>query len=331
MKYTEDLFTFYNQSSRVEVEQRRLLFEKWFSTYPEPLKKRFISQFRTHMKPAFFELFVRELLISTGFAVEVEPSVGSGQTPDFCATRGKSKVYIECATSSVDSSTEKLSDKLFNELVDYLNNTLQDTLFFGWLETQNKGSTPIKVSEVRKQCITAMDVGSEQIMYTQDDWKIEIKFLKKTEPKRTRFVCSTGVETNWIGNDPFIRFQKTIRTKASAYSIEAPFIIAVNLEDWAVELPMEAKITLFGERTFGLDPIFTASKGTRVSAVLFFKDIGPDSPWNREYVLIENPFCTVKLPQELFTFFDRVVSSSGKLVFKKGKLLKHLIPLPSLA
>lgn len=330
MEFSGSLYEFYNNSGRQEIGLERDLFESWFSSYPEELKVRFKTQFVNQTHSAFFELFVRQLFVEVGFSCEVEPELGD-KTPDFHMQKDGMEFFLECVTSTVDTPTEIKQNTRYANLMDYLNRDerLRTSGYFGWLEVNHKGSTSIKASEVARRCLQAMKAGKKILLYEQDDWEIEITLIEKKKPKETRFVGSSGVQTMWEGKDPFERFQKSIETKALKYDLGKPYFVAISLDDWAVDVPDEVMQILFGNKGWGLPSILRADKHTRVSGVLFFKNMSLSAPWKRDYVLVENPFAKYPVDFSSFDSFTRIIKSSeGKPALTKGKLLSEMVHVP---
>ncbi|KXB05054.1 hypothetical protein AKJ49_01460 [candidate division MSBL1 archaeon SCGC-AAA382A03] len=99
----EPCFEYLNISARIESQKIRELLEQWFKRYPsehqDDLRGRFRDKDdRIHIG-AFFELYLHELMIRSGYEVEVHPDInGTTNHPDFEVLTDELEFYLE-ATS----------------------------------------------------------------------------------------------------------------------------------------------------------------------------------------------------------------------------------------
>src|SRR5712691_5350723 len=100
-RQNEGSFSYLNSSARPGISAMRDLLENWFEHLPDNAKADVRGRFRSPEEvqhgSAFFELFWHELLVSSGYEVEVHPPVaGAATSPDFLARRnGDPQFYME--------------------------------------------------------------------------------------------------------------------------------------------------------------------------------------------------------------------------------------------
>jgi hypothetical protein len=94
--YNADIFTYYNESARPEMDNVRKLLESWFSEYPDKEKQELKSRFKATFNPTFYELYIYMLFKRLGYSLAIHPEVpGTQKRPDYLATRDGQSLYIE--------------------------------------------------------------------------------------------------------------------------------------------------------------------------------------------------------------------------------------------
>jgi hypothetical protein len=105
-RQNEGGFDYLNTSARPGVSAIRSLLESWFEHLPDIAKSdvrgRFRSREDVQHRGAFFELYWHELLLRSGYEVEIHPPLPHAATnPDFLARRNKiSRFYLEATLAS---------------------------------------------------------------------------------------------------------------------------------------------------------------------------------------------------------------------------------------
>ena len=121
----ESNYHFLNRSSWTLCARNRGLCEQWFAQYPakaqRTLRNRFSSDNDDQHSAAYFELLVYELLRNLGGDLELEPTIPhQSGLPDFRATQGGQRFYIEAA-SSIARGVAYESDRNIQTIIDWIN------------------------------------------------------------------------------------------------------------------------------------------------------------------------------------------------------------------
>jgi hypothetical protein len=152
--YSESTYRYYNQSARPGVAAMREMLERWFANFPEAgqahLRGHFCSPIENQHQAAFFELYIHELLVRLGFAVEVHPAPGSvGTRPDYLATQeGTPKFYLEATLAGVPSADQQAAGSRTAVVYDAIN-TMESPNFFIKVEVRGTPATPPPARQMR--------------------------------------------------------------------------------------------------------------------------------------------------------------------------------------
>jgi hypothetical protein len=149
----ESLSQFLNRAHTPYWATVRRLIEDWFTRLPEPaqadVRGRLRSKDNRQFHGAFWELYLHETLIRSGFDVECHPVIpDTPRLPDFVATRGASTMYVEARTT-FEQAADPSDDKRLNQALDALNR-LESPNFFIWVEVGAQGTSDLKVSPLRR-------------------------------------------------------------------------------------------------------------------------------------------------------------------------------------
>ena len=120
--YNADIYAYYNDSARADIDQVRIQLESWFAKYPENEKEELKSRVKATFNPAIFELFIFALFMELGYSLEIHPEIpGTTKRPDYLARRDNELFYIEVKYMTMLSQSEQALERRKNEVLDAIN------------------------------------------------------------------------------------------------------------------------------------------------------------------------------------------------------------------
>ena len=152
--YTESTYAYYNRSARPGIAAMRDLLEQWFAIFPitgqRHIKGHFRSPIENQHHAAFFELYLHELLVRLGFAVELHPPAESVAThPDYLVSKdGRPAFYVEATLAGVPSAAEQAAGSRTAVVYDAIN-TMDSPNFFIGVQVRGAPATPPRARRMR--------------------------------------------------------------------------------------------------------------------------------------------------------------------------------------
>jgi len=229
----------------------RDLIEDWFARLPDKAQKdvrgRLRSKDNRQFHGAFWELYLHETLVRSGFDVECHPEVqGTTRVPDFLARRGDAAMYIEARTT-FEQAVDPGDDKRLAQLLTALNR-LEDPNFHLWVEVAAQGPADVRVGPLRKELeswlggldpdelLQQLEVGGDIDAVGAVEWKVEgwrliVHPVPKAPGRRGVAGPAVGIhgpaQASMIDNVGPMR--AALSDKGSAYgNLEYPFVIALR-------------------------------------------------------------------------------------------------------
>jgi len=252
-RQNEPSFDYMNISARPGIHAVRSLLENWFDHLPEMAKADIRGRFRNRDEiqnsSSFFELFCHELLLKSGYNVEVHPAVPDVSTsPDFLVSReGHPRFYFE-ATLATPPQNELAADRRFAELHDTLNR-MDTPNYFLRVEYRGNPQDNIRGRVIRKHLerwLAGLDFddiarASKEQRFEDIpslDWEeAGCTFTFKLIPKGALFRGKPGArpigtifpaDMRWPSTHEDIR--AAIEGKAKKYGkLDLPLVVAVNV------------------------------------------------------------------------------------------------------
>ena len=246
--HNEETYSFYNRSSRKEIQDARLQMEAWFNRYPEVEQADLRRTFKNDFDAGFFELFLFTLFSRMGYAVRVHPDVpNGGKTPDFLISGMGTEFYLEAKVSYYENERERATARRLATVYDVLDrSTILD--FFIWLrKVEMKSTRQPQANKIRRDVELSTERYQADVLYAHmqqsqnwtpswevyqdDDVYIEFGLVPKSPSSRgtpaQRAIGVYGQEPKVLQNAASLK--KALRMKASRYDIlDKPYIIAVN-------------------------------------------------------------------------------------------------------
>lgn len=230
----------------------RDLIEDWFSRLPEAaqadVRGRLRSRDDHQFHGAFWELYLHESLIRSGFEVDCHPELaGTSRRPDFLARRDGDAMYVEARTAFASSKGPGDKNRL-NQALDALNR-LESKDFFIWVEIGAQGDADLKVGplrasleawlatldadEITQQLKTAGDIDSVQsVDWNTDGWQLIVHPIPKAAGRRRldgKPAIGVHGPARAGGIDNVTPLKAALSDKGGAYGeLDHPLVIAIR-------------------------------------------------------------------------------------------------------
>jgi hypothetical protein len=255
-RHAESSSEFYERAAGSFWQEVRNLVEAWFERLPADAQADVGSRLRSkndaQFRGAFLELYLHELLISSGFTVSTHPDVpGSKRHPDFLADNGTESFYVEAR--SISPKASEVAAELRRATIHDSLNDLDSPNFFLDFEVESPGasnpSIKLLARDLRKW-LTTLDPDAvaaainaaglavfPQFSWVQDGWHLSFRALPKSPESRgsdkgLRTVGLSGVRAYLV--DDATRMRRALEDKGSAYGTpDRPYVVAVALDAWA--------------------------------------------------------------------------------------------------
>jgi hypothetical protein len=358
-------FKFLNRTALPAFVRTRNQLETWFSEYPQPEKKEFLSRFRSNdhnsFDSSFFELLIYIVFTRMGFSLTAHHHV-SRKRIDFLASRqGFDDFYIE-ATVSFRSETEQNRSKKESVIIDYINRNLvlKDTFIeYECIQSgKNMPSSARLVYQIHKwdesvsrETLLALSKSEKwndlpSIEIADNEWRFKFTLFPRdahrtgSKPIGMRF---SGV----VSVDSVTPLYNTLALKAKKYGkLHKPYLIAVNSLSSFFSEPDSTDIfevllgkekhsinLATGEQKFARDPngLWVGPRRPRnrnIGGILFFNSLKPWTVTKSSNVLIYNPWAKIRLDQRIWTG-SKYISYPKESEFKRtaGKSLSDILCL----
>ena len=366
----ESDFHFLNTSAFRFVDQVRAYLQEWFDRYPEKAKPEMYSSFASdddhQHTSAHFELFLHELLLRLGFAIEVHPSIeGVAKRPDFRIRHEDTYCYLEAVVINT-SSANRIVTQHERLLMDWLNE-LDGSNF--WLRLEVNGTLRIQprkknLNPVRSLLARNDPDEVESIVSTSGydfaphanvrigDWSLRASLIPRPASLRGNPEESTfGMGPGAGGVTDTTAVAEGIADKATekkSSQLDAPLVIAAKTMDAFYDVHENAVPTMLGWPQ-STDP-FTVAIGSKrqapgvwlgrngqpqyrnLHAVWIFESMPTCSPSptaQLDSALVINPTVAVNLPWPLYRL-SNFLEESGKMRRASGVDLNNLLEFEEL-
>jgi len=368
--HAEPMFYYLNRSVRLECKKIRNLLEQWFKRFPSgaqaDLRGRFRSKDDRSNLGAFFELYLHELLVKSGFSVEIHPSVsGKATRPDYRVLKnGEPLFYLE-ATLAALSDVETSARARENQVYDVLNRMNSPNFFIG-LRVRGSPNTPPQGAKIRRFLeyrLARLDPEEIDKQYKEggfealphwdwehDGWQITFfPILKKPEARGKLGVRPIGFQMQDVCKLTLhVGIRESIRDKASKYGkLDLPYIVAINATSKFRADEIDIGNALFGVEKVTLvfrggnlikqipsrkpNGVWYGSNGPqnrKVSAALIAVNLSPWSIAKVTPILWHNPWTNSSLDPDTWPLPQLVLDSvNNRLVERNGKKGWQLLKL----
>lgn len=341
----ENSFNYFHKSNRVDIKIIRVTLENWFSKYPETEKKELKIRFTKDFDSAFFELFIHELFVKSGFEIVIHPEVkGSKKRPDFLIIKNGKQAYVEAKICLDKTEVEMAFERLQNEFYDKLSKVkikgfllaIKEVNFITKKQPRVKELIAKIENEVAKldPIQVTKDIqkyGFEEcprIEYENKDFNIIVEPIPLIESKKNIIsenpIGMFPFEIFWGGGEESLR--QSILKKANRYGkFEIPYLICINVLGKKTE-KNDIENLVWGSPPYtsstnskDSDGIFYNSGKAQLKNVsgIFFTKIFPSNIPNAKYWMYKNPFANNNFNFEdidlVYSFIkdDQIISAEG--------------------
>ncbi len=305
--YSDNIFTYINQSALERYNELRILLEEWYDKYKLDiashldLRNRFRNKRDfTHMG-AFLELYYFQLLIGHKFILSKEITK-QGQTPDFYETQND--FYIEVTNAWENSKTH---DALINQITDKIDSIRTNEFFISLGPIRIKQKS-IKLNRIQRWVINILDNlvyieefnkfknsgygGLTQYTYEDESISMTLSFMPKNSIDK---INEGAIGIKYYGmykDNTYEVIFKTLEKKSSKYSsLNSKYIIALNT---AYNIRIKPAKNEFIELLKGW---FFRKENHHISGIIFTHRLEAEMTriTNINPILIHNPYCTKKI------------------------------------
>lgn len=318
-------FEFINTSARPKAELARTIIEAWFEHLPDDVKPEFRARLRQkddqHFRAAFFELYLHELLLRSGFTVEFHPPSEKGKRPDFKVYRNGAAVFYLEGRAAGDSVAKSAKQHIVDDAYDAIDRMpCPDFLLQITVDGEPKSPVPVKkglrreleawIGSLDYDAVAALaHAGHHDLMPTyawaHDGWRLVFSALPKKEHARGK----PGSRPIGIVGDGIAFCARTeelitnaVADKAGRYGkLDLPYIVAVNVLD---QTGVDGDDVWLGLKT-ALD-----GQRTTVSAVFIVPELwNPIAAQDCSPSLVHNPAASRPLPRDLWSLSQFTIGS----------------------
>jgi hypothetical protein len=338
-RYSEPIFTHLDRSARLEFARIRQLIDAWFSHLPETCQTDVQARIRSGndraFHSAFLEIYIHELLTTTGHLVAVHPELPhTSKRPDFLATAIDSSATIFEAVVATETSAKEIGDSArLNALYDAIQERIRSPDHYLGLDIEGSPNTPIPLTDWCRQIqswvgslnydhIVAIGQrgGFDQLPSLEllhDGLIVTVEPIAKKKSARgnpgIRPLGAQSFEGCWITSH--LEIAKSVSKKATRYGdLAQPYIVVVNCIGEHCDLE-EIDEAMYGNQ--GLWSSVTHPTFRRLSAVLAVHHLFPWSASRAGVRLFHNPHANYPYTGT-FTELPQAVSVAGKIQKSNG-------------
>lgn len=241
----EPAYAFLNRSGSPQAAEIRDLMSGWLSRVPAEhvpdLRGRLQGKDNVQFESAFWELYLHEAYLRSGYAVTVHPSLaGTGRRPDFLIEGQGTRFYLE-AVQACATADETRKGRLLAELRRLLDEITPADYRLD-MATYAVGSQPPSVKDLRRDlrewlstlnqdagypaAAAAYRAVSQMTWQTPDGWRVQFGAVPVLPGHTVRHLVGTHTTAGW-SNDAG-RITAALESKADRYgALDAPLVIAV--------------------------------------------------------------------------------------------------------
>ena len=242
---SEGTFSFLDRSAVPTFQAVRDLLEDWLTRVPAPHRPPLIGSFRADQNPkefgsAFWELYLHELYLRSGYQVTVHPSVpGASKRPDFLVEGHGGRFYVEAVQVGVPKLDVAEARRLA-QAQDALN-TIGAQRFFVSMSHERIGPRPLATKPLRiklEAWLATLAAAEARGSLTHDllpfSWDVDgwclhfhARPLKNDSTPGTPAIGAWG-PADAMSVDKHTGLMRSLDSKANRYGTpEAPLVIAV--------------------------------------------------------------------------------------------------------
>jgi hypothetical protein len=362
-RHDESSFEFLDRVDDVVFHRVRVLLNEWFSHWPaeraESLRQRFKSRGDIQFPSAFWELYLYEGCRRLGDAISVEPTnPGSPRRRDLLVSVGAEEFAIEARLVGESDQARARKQRLSRALD--LIDSIENTDFFVDLDVDKEGTgTPpgaqlrdkirawLKTLD-RPELRRLLEAGQwrelPERLVSARDWTLRVRAIPVSDAaaaspsERHRLIGIYPGRSGWGNPD---RLRDALRAKRPGKYGHAETAYVIGLLDTHPFAGSDVVVhVLFGDEELVIprdpadasEPVVTRKangfwnprRNTRVSGVLYGRDVMPWSLASIPPTLWVNPWATTRVPVRLPWARYAEVGDDGKIAFHEPVIPPHM-------
>lgn len=250
----ESCHAFFDRVEGEYWDEVRQVADEFLNRVPRPAHRDIVGRWRSGndaaATSAWWEVYLHEWLVRSGFTVQLHEVQANGRAPDFRADRDDLTIYVE-ATGAGISGEQRAKGNRRNDLLKQLNQVKTDKYVL-WVRRLDDGTTPIRFSGWRQKAEEWLADGLESppdpLVLTEGDWMAELVAFPRKGPVDSRLgPRSIGIYPMEGGVRDDVQFaRRLLQSKRRAYgTLDAPLVIAVWVHGM-FHRPDEWRAALFG-------------------------------------------------------------------------------------
>lgn len=362
--YSEAFFPYLDRSARIPAQRVRDVIELWFANYPVDEQKEMLYRLRSKddrdFCPAFFELYIHEILHRLGYKVAIHPKVESGsKTPDFLVTSDEEEFYIEVVTPSERGPKDIVGETLLNMALDKINE-IESTDFLIELRIRGLPKKPLPGKSYQSELRSWIgDMNYDIIRMIYDEKGLEgmpeknfsypggqitVRPIPKYENRgqNCTLIGEHSMGIRKLNTSGAIR--KAIDDKKSRYGdLGKPYILAINVITMSLD-EVNIMDALFGSEQYifnmdnssnnpplmsrANDGSWSTTKGTKVSGILVTRSLSPWTVSACNLTLYQNPWAKYPYHGNLNRLPVAEPRSDGHVYWIDGIHSREILGLP---
>jgi hypothetical protein len=256
LRSPETHYAFYNRAAGSFWDDVREVLESWFAHLPVASQKNIASRLRDKDRRkfdgAFWELYLHELFLRLGYAVQHEPNLPregtSALTPDFLLEHGAERLYVE-ALVVTDSDSDDSEERRRNDLVDAINRRVSSKGLLISFDIRRAGPANPPIAKIAQSLEAWLDALDPDLIsaiqhelrvfdwpsweWNRDGWQLDVVAMPRPPEDRERpskRVIALGPSGGKISDeyaDARIIRDRLV-TKAKKYQdLDVPYMIAL--------------------------------------------------------------------------------------------------------
>lgn len=254
----ESCHAFFDRVEGAYWDEVREVADDFLNRVPRPAQRDIVGRWRSgddaSATSAWWEVYLHEWLIRSGFSVQVHEVQANGRAPDFRADRDGLTIYLE-ATGPGVSGEQRAKGNRQNDLFNQLNQ-VKNERYVLWIRHLNVGTKPIRFSDWRRKAekwLGGLDDGGsdsspDPLVLNEGDWAAVLVAFPRKGPVDPRLgPRSIGIYPMEGGVRDDVQYaRRLLQSKRAAYgTLDGPLVIAAWVPG-ILHRPDEWRAALFG-------------------------------------------------------------------------------------
>lgn len=325
-RYNETTSAFLGRIAGEYWDAVRELISEWFSHLPPTAQSDVGSRLTRgddeHFAGALLELYLHEVLLRSGYAVDCHPDIaGTSRRPDFLARSEEDSFYLEARTLG-RSGPETASGRRVADVYEALDR-VDSPNFFLWIDVTAAGVEPLPTRRLRdrlERWLETLDPDEgpprgdldapPEFHWAGHGWDVNLRAIPKSadlrgQPGVRPLGMFGGVEAEWVDDAGPVR--AALRDKGRAYGrLDHGLVIALGTSFFSRD-DFGVTNALFGTEQFVVDVAHDGTEHFRPRRAPDGYFYTGGSQWARPHVsgvLVVNNLHPARLSVQLDTYWE---------------------------